>query len=140
MTALYFKQIAVLPPPIPLTAEIANEVHIHGKVQVSDLPPAVLVEISKTPEYLKNLRPVKYIMTGGGPLPNGPGDIINSHTRLFAGFGSTETGHIQAALPPKENVSIPHPNLFSGIFWAPPVFFGGGGGGVSCVAADSVMN
>ncbi|CCD55192.1 similar to NRPS-like enzyme [Botrytis cinerea T4] len=103
MTALYFKQIAVLPPPIPLTAEIANEVHIHGKVQVSDLPPAVLVEISKTPEYLKNLRPVKYIMTGGGPLPNGPGDIINSHTRLFAGFGSTETGHIQAALPPKEN-------------------------------------
>ncbi|KAK6607911.1 thioester reductase domain-containing protein [Botrytis cinerea] len=102
MTALYFKQIAVLPPPIPLTAEIANEVHIHGKVQVSDLPPAVLVEISKTAEYLKNLRPVKYIMTGGGPLPNGPGDIINSHTRLFAGFGSTETGHIQAALPQKK--------------------------------------
>ncbi|KAF7929570.1 hypothetical protein EAE99_004474 [Botrytis elliptica] len=103
MTALYFKQIAVLPPPIPLTAELANEVHIHGKVQVSDLPPAVLVEISKFPEYLKNLRPVKYIMTGGGPLPNGPGDIINSHTQLIAGFGSTETGHIQAALPPEEN-------------------------------------
>ncbi|TEY81970.1 hypothetical protein BOTCAL_0030g00310 [Botryotinia calthae] len=49
MTALYFKQIAVLPPPIPLTAETANEVYIHGKVQVSDLPPAVLVEISKIP-------------------------------------------------------------------------------------------
>ncbi|TGO60194.1 hypothetical protein BOTNAR_0149g00190 [Botryotinia narcissicola] len=103
MTALYFKQIAVLPPPVPLTAELANEVHIHGKVQVADLPPAVLVEISKVPEYLENLRPVKYIMTGGGPLPNGPGDIIRSHTRLFAGFGSTETGHIQAALPPEEN-------------------------------------
>ncbi|KAF7951992.1 uncharacterized protein EAE97_001489 [Botrytis byssoidea] len=103
MTALYFKQIAMLPPPVPLTAELANEVHIHGKVQVADLPPAVLVEISKVPEYLENLRPVKYIMTGGGPLPNDPGDIIKSHTRLFAGFGSTETGHIQAALPPEEN-------------------------------------
>ncbi|KAF7898164.1 hypothetical protein EAF00_004610 [Botryotinia globosa] len=103
MTALYFKQIAVLLPPVPLTAELANEVHIHGKVQVADLPPAVLVEISKVPEYLENLRPIKYIMTGEGPLPNGPGDIIKSHTRLFAGFGSTETGHTQAALPPEEN-------------------------------------
>lgn len=114
MTALYFKQIAVLPPPVPLTAELVNEVHMHGKVQVADLPPAVLVEISKTPEYLKSLHLVKYIMTGGGPLPSGPGEIINSHTRLFAGFGSTETGHIQAALPPEENVRILCPNLLKG--------------------------
>ncbi|TGO51934.1 hypothetical protein BCON_0151g00080 [Botryotinia convoluta] len=100
---LAFPLFPVLPPSVPLTAELANEVHIHGKVQVANLPPAVLVEISKVPEYLKNLLPVKYIMTGGGPLPNGPGDIINSHARLFAGFGSTEIGHIQVTLPPEEN-------------------------------------
>ncbi|RAL65944.1 hypothetical protein DID88_005605 [Monilinia fructigena] len=47
MTALYFKQIAVLPPPVPLNARIANEVLVHGKVQAADLPPAVLVEISQ---------------------------------------------------------------------------------------------
>ncbi|KAJ8067331.1 hypothetical protein OCU04_004684 [Sclerotinia nivalis] len=103
MTALFFNQIAVLPPPVPLTAEIANEVHMHGKVQVADLPPSVLVEISKVPEYLDNLRHLTHIMTGGGPLPNRAGDIINSHTRLFVSFGSTETGHIQGAIPPKEN-------------------------------------
>ncbi|THV50449.1 hypothetical protein BGAL_0150g00130 [Botrytis galanthina] len=40
MTALYFKQIAVLPPPVPLTAELVNEVHIHetGHIQAA-LPP-----------------------------------------------------------------------------------------------------
>ncbi|KAF7861579.1 hypothetical protein EAF04_008141 [Stromatinia cepivora] len=103
MTALYFNQIAVLPPPVPLTAEVANEVHVHGKVQVADLPPSVLVEISKVPKYLNNLRRLTHIMTGGGPLPNRAGDIINSHTRLFVSFGSTETGHIQSAIPPKEN-------------------------------------
>lgn len=106
MTALYFKQIAVLPPPVPLTAEIANEVHLHGRVQVADLPPAVLVEISKNSEYLHNLRHLNHVMTGGGPLPSGPGEIINSVTRLFVVFGSTETGHIQNTIPPKEDVSI----------------------------------
>ncbi|APA11657.1 hypothetical protein sscle_08g064270 [Sclerotinia sclerotiorum 1980 UF-70] len=103
MTALFFNQIAVLPPPVPLTAEIANEVHMHGNVQAADLPPSVLVEISKVPEYLDNLHHLTHIMTGGGPLPNRAGDIINSHTRLFVSFGSTETGHIQGAVPPREN-------------------------------------
>ncbi|KAI9641883.1 hypothetical protein NHQ30_009750 [Ciborinia camelliae] len=103
MTALYFKQIAVLPPPVPLTAEIVDQVHVHGKVQAADLPPAVLVEISKVPEYLDNLSSLTYIMTGGGPLSSGPGDIIASRTRLFVAFGSTEAGHIQNAFPPRED-------------------------------------
>lgn len=112
MTALYFKQIAVLPPPVPLTASIANEVHVHGNVQAGDLPPSILVDISKIPEYLDNLRHLNYVMTGGGPLPNGPGDIISAHTHLFVGFGSTETGNIQSAFPPREDVSAQyHPKL-----------------------------
>ncbi|KAA8569373.1 hypothetical protein EYC84_001021 [Monilinia fructicola] len=91
----------VLPPPVPFNVKIANDVIVHGKVQAAELPPAVLVEISKVPEYLDNLRPLNSVMTGGGPLPNGPGDLISSRTHLFVGFGSTETGHIQNAFPPR---------------------------------------
>lgn len=111
ITALYFKQIAVLPPPVPFNVKIANDVIVHGKVQAAELPPAVLVEISKVPEYLDNLRPLNSVMTGGGPLPNGPGDLISSRTHLFVGFGSTETGHIQNAFPPRGDVRIPYSSI-----------------------------
>ncbi|QSZ36628.1 hypothetical protein DSL72_006509 [Monilinia vaccinii-corymbosi] len=100
---VYFNQIVVLPPPVPLSAKMANEVHVHGKVQASILPPSVLVEISKVPEYLDNLSHLTSIMTGGGPVPKGPGDLISSRTYLFVAFGSTECGHISSVLPPREN-------------------------------------
>ncbi|KAM3075334.1 hypothetical protein ACMFMG_007227 [Clarireedia jacksonii] len=103
ISSLFYNSIVVLPPPVPLTAELANEIHVHGNVQASQLPPAILVEISKVPEHLDNLSRLSYMCTGGGPLPKSIGDLISSRTHLFVGFGSTEMGPFPSGIPSRED-------------------------------------
>ncbi|PQE32867.1 NRPS-like enzyme protein [Rutstroemia sp. NJR-2017a WRK4] len=103
MSALFQDTVIVLPPPVPLTAELANEVHVHGNVQPCQLPPAILVEMTKVPEYFENLGRVNYMCTGGGPLLKSIGHLISSRTHLCVAFGSTEMGPFLTSLPSRED-------------------------------------
>ena len=71
---------SVVAPAVPLTADVADAVHRHGIVQACCLPPSILVDISKNPRYLENLKGTKFAMYGGDPLPKNAGDIIQKTT------------------------------------------------------------
>ncbi|TGO32914.1 hypothetical protein BHYA_0279g00060 [Botrytis hyacinthi] len=89
---IYSTTVVVLPPPIPMTPEVANLAHLHGKLDPSFLSPAILTQIEKTPRYLTNIKTLRYLNYGGGPLPTEIGNSLKSHTHLFVHFGATETG------------------------------------------------
>ncbi|MDI1488743.1 MAG: hypothetical protein OHK93_008019 [Ramalina farinacea] len=90
---VYYDMTSVVTPAVSLTAEIAYEVHRHGRVQACCLPPSILVDISKSPEYLQGLKGMDFAMYGGGPLPKPAGDINQqvTGTRVFSLLGTTET-------------------------------------------------
>lgn len=91
LSSIYIGSTIVL-GPFPPSPETINEVHVHGNVQQSCLPPAPLVDLVKTPVYLDNLAGLDQITYGGGPLPKPVGDSIVSKTRLLNCVGSTECG------------------------------------------------
>ncbi|KAJ3578218.1 hypothetical protein NPX13_g2342 [Xylaria arbuscula] len=88
---LYSGFTAVL-SPFPVTASLADGVHVHGNVQYSVLIPATLMDLAKDPEYLKNLSRLKYLIFGGALLPQDVGDFLSNYVRLINCLGSTEAG------------------------------------------------
>ncbi|TGO46436.1 hypothetical protein BCON_0325g00040 [Botryotinia convoluta] len=89
---IYSTTTIILPPPIPMTPEVANLAHLYGNLDASFLSPAILTQIAKTPKYLANIKNLRYLNYGGGPLPTEIGNILKPHTHLFIHFGATETG------------------------------------------------
>ena len=89
---IYNRVVHVLPPAVPLTAEVADLAHMYGNVQGSALPPSVLADMSKNRHQLERLRNLQHVIYGGGPLAKEAGDMIASRTRLMSCGGSTETG------------------------------------------------
>ncbi|MCJ1313636.1 hypothetical protein MMC25_007315 [Agyrium rufum] len=55
----------VLSPTTPMNAGLANDLHMQTGVKGSALPPAVMADLAKNPEYLENLSRLDYITTGG---------------------------------------------------------------------------
>ncbi len=87
---IYYGIVPVMPPPNrPMSADLANSIHVHGNLQASLVAPSVLEDISQTPSYLKNLRNMMAFF-GGGPLPKAAGDVIRGQTKLLSCYGSTE--------------------------------------------------
>ena len=80
----------VLPPPIPLTADIINLIHVHGDVQGSIMPPFFLTQLVENTESCANLSRLKYIGYSGGSLAKEIGDQVPSSVRLMTLFGTTE--------------------------------------------------
>lgn len=89
---VYYNFTCVLPPPVPLTAEVTDLVHIHGDVQGSAVPPSIIVDLAHDPAQLERMSYLKHITYGGGPLPQETGDAVVSKTRILSFMGSTETG------------------------------------------------
>ena len=88
---IYHGIVPVLPPASgPLTAEIADSVHIYGNVRMGLFPPSILVDLARDPVFLDNLRQLEHVSFGGGPLPKDIGDLISTKTRVSACFGTTE--------------------------------------------------
>jgi hypothetical protein len=82
----------VLPPPGPLTAEIANAVHTIGRVDGSLLPPSILSDIYKDSEYLNNMTErLEFVAYVGGTLAKEIGDPVSARLKLITLMGSTET-------------------------------------------------
>jgi thioester reductase-like protein len=82
----------VLPPPIPLTAELANDMIVNCNIEAAIMPPSILSEIAGNQVYLENLWKCASVMYGGGPLPTEAGNRIASGTTLITVFGASETG------------------------------------------------
>ncbi|KAI4741041.1 acetyl-CoA synthetase-like protein [Aureobasidium sp. EXF-12298] len=82
----------VLPPSIPLTAELASDMIIKCNIEAAIMPPSILTEIAGNAEYLENLWKCTSVMYGGGPLPTEAGNRIASGTTLVTVFGASETG------------------------------------------------
>ncbi|KAF4638022.1 hypothetical protein G7Y89_g45 [Cudoniella acicularis] len=104
--AIYSDTILVLPSPlgpVPMTAEALNLIHLHGRLDVSFASPALLVGIAKNKGYLENIRRLRYLSFGGGPLPRETGNVLRSYTRLFVNFGATETGYLALHLNDPED-------------------------------------
>ena len=90
MTA-YFDAIPVLGPSKPLTAELANDIHVHGNVKVSCIPPSVIEDLLAEPTYRENISTLDCVMYGGGPLSKQAGDCLAQMTSIVCLMGSTET-------------------------------------------------
>ena len=74
--AIYSGTTLVFPPSLgPVTAEKLNLVHLHGRLDASFAPPALLVQIANNQEYLENIRHLRYLSFGGGPLPRETGEF-----------------------------------------------------------------
>jgi thioester reductase-like protein len=82
----------VLPPPIPLTAELANDMIVNCHIEAAIMPPSILSEMAGNQTYLANLWDCTSVMYGGGPLPTEAGNRIASGTTLITVFGASETG------------------------------------------------
>lgn len=92
LPASIFAGYTIVLGPFPPSADIVNTIHLHGNVQESCIAPSTVVDLTKDPKHLENLRKLDQITTGGGPLPQTVGNLINERTRLANVLGSTEAG------------------------------------------------
>ncbi|KAL8717514.1 MAG: hypothetical protein Q9225_005246 [Loekoesia sp. 1 TL-2023] len=101
---VYSGMTIILPPPLPLTAELSDLVHTHTSIDGTCLPPSVLVDITRNPQYLYRLGKLDFVAYGGGPLPKETGNNIASTGKpLLNLFGSSETSMLPSkVLDPTE--------------------------------------
>ena len=93
----------ILPPPIPLTAELANDMIVNCNIEAAIMPPSILSEIAGNQRYLENLWRCTCVMYGGGPLPTEAGNRVASGTTLVTVFGSSETGFFPVEVMQRED-------------------------------------
>jgi acyl-CoA synthetase (AMP-forming)/AMP-acid ligase II len=86
-----------------MTADTLNLIHLYGRLGASFASPALLAEIAKRPDYLENVRRLRYLSFGGGPLPKETGNVLQGYTHLFVNFGATETGYFALHLNDPED-------------------------------------
>ncbi|TGO46611.1 hypothetical protein BOTNAR_0576g00070 [Botryotinia narcissicola] len=89
---IYSTTTIVLHPLIHMIPEVVNLAHLHGNLDASFLSPAILTQIAKTPKCLTNIKNLRYLNYGGGPLPTEIGNILKPASHLFLHFGATDTG------------------------------------------------
>ena len=80
----------VLPPPVPLTADVAHSCHIYGHVECSSLPSTIIVDMIKSESQLQSLGRLRNLLYAGGPLPRASAEIISNYTKLETAFTATE--------------------------------------------------
>ncbi|KAI4106268.1 MAG: hypothetical protein L6R37_002250 [Teloschistes peruensis] len=112
---IHYGWIVVLPPPIPITAELLDGVHRHANVQVSAALPKVYPDLVKHAQYLHNLSTLRYVAYSGAPYPLEAGTAMASRVHLVSLLGSSETGPIPTELTDAEDweytkfaKSLPH--------------------------------
>ena len=86
-------QMVIPPGGQPLNADLVDKMLKYADVCAACLPPAILEDLPETPSYLENMQHLKYIITGGAPLPQSVGETIQrSGPRICNVMASTETG------------------------------------------------
>lgn len=84
--------ICVLPPPAPLTADLANQVFLHGNLDGALLAPSLIVDCYNNDEYCVNMtQRLKFLSYVGGALPEEVGNPLSTRIKLMTLLGSCET-------------------------------------------------
>ena len=96
---IFVDSTVVCAPSVPLTADVVNNMHIHGRAEFSSLPPSIIVDLCKNEEYLGNLSKLRGLNYAGGPLSEATGEIVAKRTCLTTNIGSSE--YLAACLLPK---------------------------------------
>lgn len=82
----------VLPPPGPLTADVANQIFTHGNLDGALLAPSLIVDCYNNDAYCVNMiQRIKFLSYVGGALPEEIGDRLSASIRLLTLIGSCET-------------------------------------------------
>lgn len=84
--------IPVIPPPEPLTADLANLVFTHGNLDGALLAPSLIVDCYNNNEYCVNMiQQLKFLSYVGGSLPAEVGNALTTRIKLMTMMGSCET-------------------------------------------------
>ena len=89
---IYNNITTVLAPSKPLTPSLVNSLQNYGHCSGLVLPPSLLEDLTRDPDFLLDLGILRYVAYSGGPLGRDGGDKVTSVTKLFNWFGSTEAG------------------------------------------------
>lgn len=82
----------VLPPPEPLTADLANQIFTHGNLDGALLAPSLIVDCYNDDRYCVNMiQRLKFLSYVGGTLPEEIGNPLSSRIKLMTLMGSCET-------------------------------------------------
>ena len=101
--AIYNSFTTVIANECPLSGAIADHLHVHGNVQAAWYSPSVLQDVARNASYLENIAKLDNVSYAGGVLPADMGNAINSRTRLFGTYASTETGILPGEMPPVQD-------------------------------------
>lgn len=84
--------ICVLPPPAPLTADLVNQVFLHGNLDGALLAPSLIVDCYNNDEYCVNMiQRLEFLSYVGGALPEEVGNPLSTRIKLMTLLGSCET-------------------------------------------------
>ena len=100
---VYYDVTAVEGPLTPLTADVANEMHTYGDLDISILRPAVWEEIAENPDYLNQLSSLEYAIYTACAMPKDLGDKIVAKASIMSFIGSTESMLYAIEYPDKED-------------------------------------
>ncbi|KAI5854494.1 acetyl-CoA synthetase-like protein [Durotheca rogersii] len=90
--ALFAGVICVLPPPMPLTAHLASQIFQYSQSYGAVMAPSLVVDCYNNDTYcVRMLQSLKFIVYGGGMLPEEVGDVLCHRIRLMTLMGSCET-------------------------------------------------
>ena len=88
---IFASPVCVLPPPVPLSADVVDSIHKHGEVSGSLIPPSMIVELWNNQKYVANLvKHLTFLAYVGGTLAETVGKELSSRLSLITLMGTTE--------------------------------------------------
>ena len=99
----------VIPPTVPLTADVINSMNVKAGVEFCLLIPSLVIDLVKNPAYLNNFKKFIGVQFAGGPLPESIGSQVAQRTKLISGYGAAEW--IAAPQLPKQDEDWPFFNF-----------------------------
>ena len=104
----------VLPPAVPLSAELIHSMHLTANIDVTMLPSSLVTDLAENPEHLATLTTLDGVSFAGGPLPEAVGEKIAQPTVLSPGCGASEWNAVSQLTKPREDRAYCHFNQEEG--------------------------
>jgi thioester reductase-like protein len=103
----------------PLSADLLDRMHQFGNLDGGFYAPSLLEDISESPDMLKNLEILKFVISSGGPLNPKAGEVISRKVPILGYIGSTEAGLLPTVYPETEDWMYYHFHPWSGLEFRP---------------------